>query len=374
MSFRPPGVGFPDIVFHDVFSVTVNLKYLLIIAKRDAQILISMIPSERSFARRIDLTSLQLFVAVCELGSIGRAAEREFIAASALSKRLSDLESALDTALLVRHSRGVDLTPAGESLLHHARSVLFGLEQMQAELGEYADGVRGHVRMHASISAIVQFLPEDLGAFIREHGAVKIDLEEHLSLDVVRAVREGAADLGICNASALATPGGQSLQRRPYRHDQLVLIVPRGHPLSGQGALPFDASLEFDQVGLHANSSVCLALNQAAAQSGKPIRLRIRVTGLDAMCRMIHNGLGVGVMPKRAFELMHGVGDLASVPLTDDWAHRDIELVARDFDALPLTTRLLVAHLARPLPAASQRCDAAAGAGEVALSPALATP
>src|SRR5215208_78715 len=87
-------------------------------------------PSERNFARRIDLTSLQLFVAVCELGSIGKAAEREFIAASAVSKRLSDLEATLDTPLLYRHTRGVDLTPAGESLLHHARSVLFSLEKM----------------------------------------------------------------------------------------------------------------------------------------------------------------------------------------------------------------------------------------------------
>src|SRR4051812_2978148 len=96
-------------------------------------------PTERTFARRIDLTSLQLFVAVCELGSIGKAAEREFIAASAVSKRLSDLEAALDAPLLYRHARGVDLTPAGQSLLHHARSVLFGLEQMQAELSEDAD-------------------------------------------------------------------------------------------------------------------------------------------------------------------------------------------------------------------------------------------
>ena len=105
-----------------------------------------MSTSERNFARRIDLTSLQLFVAVCELGSIGRAAEREFIAASAISKRLSDLEATLGTTLLYRHARGVDLTPAGESLLHHARSVLYSLEKMQGELSEYADGVRGHVR------------------------------------------------------------------------------------------------------------------------------------------------------------------------------------------------------------------------------------
>src|SRR6476620_1808327 len=183
--------------------------------------------SERNFARRIDLTSLQLFVAVCELGSIGRAAEREFIAASAVSKRLSDLEATLQTPLLYRHTRGVNLTPAGESLLHHARSVLFSLERMQAELSEYAEGVRGHVRVHANISAIVQFLPEDLAGFAREHPEVKIDLTERLSPDVVRAVRDGDCDLGICHL-----PGGtDDLATRAYRQDRLVLVVPRRHPL-----------------------------------------------------------------------------------------------------------------------------------------------
>ncbi|MDB5881245.1 MAG: transcriptional regulator, LysR family [Ramlibacter sp.] len=304
-------------------------------------------PSDRNFARRIDLTSLQLFVAVCELGSIGKAAEREFIAASAVSKRLSDLEATLETPLLYRHTRGVDLTPAGESLLHHARSVLFSLEKMQGELSEYADGVRGHVRIHASISAIVQFLPEDLGAFIKEHGQVKIDLEEHLSTEIVRAVQEGAADLGICNADVLAN--GHELQALPYREDQLVLIVPRRHPLARRKAVAFEQTLECDHVGLHTNSSIYIAMREAAAAAGRTIKLRIHVTGLDAMCRMIHNGLGVGVMPLRAFELMQGVGELESVVLTDAWARRRIELVARDFSTLPLTARLLVDHLTAPL-------------------------
>jgi DNA-binding transcriptional LysR family regulator len=303
-----------------------------------------MRPTDRSFARRIDLTSLQLFVAVCELGSIGRAAEREFIAASAVSKRLSDLEATLETPLLYRHTRGVDLTPAGESLLHHARSVLFSLEKMQGELSEYADGVRGHVRIHANISAIVQFLPEDLGAFAREHAQVKIDLEEHLSTEVARAVQEGVADLGICHTGVLAA--GHELQARPYRRDQLALVVPLRHPLARRKSAAFEETLEFDHVGLHANSSIQLAMRDAAATAGRAIRLRIHVTGLDAMCRMIDNGLGVGVMPRRAFELMHGVGELACVPLTDTWAERDIGLVARDFSTLPVTARLLVDHLA----------------------------
>jgi len=311
-----------------------------------------MKPTERSFVRRIDLTSLQLFVAVGELGSIGRAAEREFIAASAISKRLADLEESLGTTLLYRHTRGVDLTPAGENLLHHARSVLFSLEKMQGELSEYAEGVRGHVRVHASISAIVQFLPEDLGAFSRRHPQVKIDLEEHLSSEVVRAVQEGATDVGICNASALAQSGG-TLQAQPYREDRLALIVPGGHPLAERGAVDFMETLDFDHVGLHANSSLYLAMHQAAGEAGRSIRLRIRVTSLDAVCRMIDNGLGIGVMPERAFKLMHGVGDLRGVPLTNDWAARRITLVARDFNSLPITARTLVEYLTQaPSPAA----------------------
>jgi len=292
-------------------------------------------------ARRLDLTSLQLFVAVCELGSIGKAAQREHIAQSALSKRLSDLEATLGNPLLQRHSRGIHPTPAGQSFLHHARTVLFGLDRMQAELSDYADGAKGQVRVHASISATVQFLPEDLGAFVRTHPDINIDLEEHLSSEVVRAVQEGAADFGVCNTGG----GVGELQTLPYRQDQLVLIVPRTHALARQTSVAFADTLELDHVGLHSNSSIYVAMRQAAVALGKSIRLRIQVSGLDAMCRMIHNGLGVGVMPLRAFTLMHSAGDLCAVPLTDPWAHRTIGLVARDFSTLPRSARLLVDHL-----------------------------
>lgn len=299
--------------------------------------------TDRSFARRLDVTSLQLFVAVCELGSIGRAAERENIAPSAASKRLSDLEAVLEAPLLYRHTRGVDLTPAGESLLHHARAILAGFQRMQSDLSEFAEGVRGHVRMYANISAIVQFLPEDLGRFVRAHPQVRIDLEEHLSVDVLRAVREGLTDLGICNAEVVGPVHG--LKTRPYRDDHLVLVVPADHSLAGRGPLSFKDALAFDYVGLHTNSSIYLAMLRAAAASGETVRLRIQVTGLDAMCRMILNGLGIGVMPQRAFDLMHMNRSLVALPLTDAWATRRISLVARDFDALPLPTRKLSEHL-----------------------------
>ncbi len=298
---------------------------------------------DRSFARRIDLTTLQLFIAVCERGSIARAATQEYVAASAVSKRLSELEAAIGTPLLERHARGVRPTPAGESLLHHAHAVLFSLEKMQSELSEYADGIRGHVRVHANISAIVQYLPDDLGRFTAEHPTIKIDLEEHLSAEIMRAVQEGVADIGICHTGSRAA--SQNLQAISYKIDHLVLVVPRRHLLAKQKKISFIESLDWDHVGLDAKSSIFQAMNGAAQAAGRTIRLRIRVTGLDAMCRMIHNGLGIGLMPRRAFELMHGVGDLACVELTDEWTTRSIELVARDFESLPVSARLLVKHL-----------------------------
>ncbi|MEZ5608218.1 MAG: LysR family transcriptional regulator [Burkholderiaceae bacterium] len=303
----------------------------------------------RSPDRRLDLTSLQLFVAVAEVGSIAQAAQREGIAASAVSKRVAELESALGTGLLYRQARGVTLTPAGQSLLHHARNVLFGLDKLHGDLSEYASGVRGHVRMHASMSAIVQFLPEDLGRFIQSHPQVKIDLEEHLSSEVERAVVEGAADLGICNTSS----GQRALQVRPYRLDHLALIAPPALIPKARSAIYFADTLAYDHVGLNAGSSIALAMHQAAALAGRSVRVRIRVTGLDAMCRMIANGLGVGVMPQRAFDLIHGTSKLRCIPLQDDWAQRQISLVARDFASLPVTARALVEHLTAVSPPAA---------------------
>lgn len=79
-----------------------------------------------------------------------------------------------------------------------------------------------------------------------------------------------------------------------------------------------------------------LPCSMVATAAGRSIKkLRIHVTGLDAMCRMIRNGLGIGVMPRRAFELMQGYCEsahqLQRIELLDGWASRQLELVARDF-------------------------------------------
>jgi DNA-binding transcriptional LysR family regulator len=298
-------------------------------------------PAGSALLRRIDLTTLRLFIAVCEEQNLTRAANREGIAASAVSKRMNDFELAFGVTLFKRLSKGMALTPAGEALLHHARVTLLNVEKIAVELSEYSQGVRGHVRMLANLSAIVQFLPEDLSRFFSAHELLRIDLQERPSGQVVRGIEEGAAEIGICSGEADA----RSLETFHYRTDHLVVVVRPDHPLAARETMQFGDTLDFDHIGLHAASSIYLRSQYAATQAGKSMRLRINVPGFDAVCRMVQANMGVGLIPDRAFEVIGAGMGLRSIRLRDDWARRELRIVVRDAAHLSSTGRLVLDHL-----------------------------
>ena len=289
---------------------------------------------------RLDLKSLRLFAAICEEGTLNGAARREAIAPSAVSKRLAELERALGCELLTRDPKGMRPTPAGETLLHHTRRMLASAEQITLELAEHARGVRGFVRVLANLSAIVQFLPEDLQAFLAVQVNIRIDLEERPSGGVVAGVEEGVADLGICAGST----DSRSLLARPYRGDRLVLVVPAGHPLAGREAIALAETLDHDHVGLHRESSIYAALRDEARRRGRPLRLRMHVPSFDAICRMAQVGMGLGVVPQDVHALLGPQTNLVAVPLTDPWARRTLNLVVRPGPLSPAAS-LLLDHL-----------------------------
>jgi DNA-binding transcriptional LysR family regulator len=298
-------------------------------------------PYKIDLVRRIDLTTLRLFIAICEEGNLTRASHREAIAPSAVSKRMHDLEQALQVVLFERQPNGMTLTPAGQSLLHHARVTLLNIEKIALDMAEHARGVRGHIRMLANLSSIVEFLPDDLPGFFRSHELVRLDLQERPSAEVVRGVEEGVAEIGICSADVTT----RSLERYAYRKDRLVIVVKSNHPLARATKVAFADTLDYDHVGLFATSSIYLRSQYTAQQIGKSIRLRVHVPGFDAVCRMVQAGMGIGLIPNRAFEVLsHGM-DLSAIELSDDWADRELVLVARDPAGLSTTSQLMLDHL-----------------------------
>ena len=290
----------------------------------------------------VDLTDLRLFAAIVEAGSITGGAARSGLALAAASARVRGMELALGAPLLERGRRGVRPTPAGLALAHQARLVLAQMEILRAELRQHArGGPRGHVRLLANTAALEEHLPEALAGWLAANPGVDLALEERPSHDIAAAVAQGHAEAGVLADRA----GTGALEVHPFRRDRLVLVVPRGHALARRGEVRFAQVLEEDFVGLAPGSALAGLIAREAARLGRQPTMRVRLQGLDAVCRLVAQGVGIAVVPEMAARRCEPGLPLALVRLGDGWAERRLVVAVRRLAALPPHARRLVEHL-----------------------------
>ncbi len=294
--------------------------------------------------RDLDMTTLRLFAAVCETRSIARAAEQANIVGSAISKRLAQLEDTVGTPLLVRRRRGVEPTPAGQSLLEHARTMLASAEQIERDMAAYALGVRGQVRILATASVMAESLADDVAGFLQvpAHHDIQVSMEERVSPDVIRGIKEGVASVGICWDAADLT----GLQTRSYRNDHLAIVVHPSHSLARHEALNFEQTLDYEHVSLPVQSAVQMLLQRAAALKGKAIKHRVIVSNFEAVLRVVRANLAISVVPREVAGPYARTYGLCVIPLLDAWASRRFAICFRDAASLSAAAQLLVSHLA----------------------------
>lgn len=290
----------------------------------------------------IDLIDLKLFVEIAEAGNLTRGASRAFLSAPAASARIRALEETLGVQLLYRGNKGVTLTKAGDTFLHHARIVLRQLDFLRDDLA--ADGATdGHVRIFANTTAVTEFLPELLAVFLAERPGVSVDLQERLTHDILRAILDGSADLGIVSGEIDQT----GLEVIPFSTDRLVLTVPAGHALTDQKPMRFADSLTHEHIGLHEGSTLLAFLRSLMEKNGYERALRVQVRSFEAMCRLIEAGVGIGVVPESAARRHAQTMRIKMVELSDPWARRTRSVLVRSLDALPRSARALVEELVR---------------------------
>lgn len=293
---------------------------------------------------RLDLVTLRLFIAVVEEASIAKAADREHLAPSAVSKRLADLESAVRVPLLERHRRGVSLTNAGEALLSHSRRLLRDVMRLETEMSEFSSatkGARGHIRASANESALFGFFPDSLGRFMRDYLNITVELHPDTSTGVVRAVREGSADLGIFWGEQAV----DDLTVMPCYVDRLVVVAPKSHPLAGRRKLRFDELLDHNLIMQEPYSSIQGLVERLATAAGRVIRSRIRVAGFDAVCRMAQAELGIGIVPDYFVNDRAQAMQITEIALDEPWANRLHKLCLRKDEEMQKATCLLADFL-----------------------------
>lgn len=299
---------------------------------------------------RFDLTDLRLFVHVHEAGTITGGAERSHMTLASASERIRGMEDVLGGPLLVRAQRGVRPTPAGHTLLHHARLVLRQMEHLRGDLGEYGNGLAGHVHLRCNSSALNEYLPQALAGFLRQHPRISVDVEEAASQDVADAVRSGLCDIGLVSDAVDL----QGLATWTLRADPLVLVVPRGHALARQRRVSLADVAHLDFIGLAESSALQNHVDRHALRMGQRLKFRVRLRHFEAVCQLVGLGVGVGIVPQATATRYGRAHRIQPLRLTDAWAHRNLALCARSLVDLPQHAQQLLQHLAASAESSAQ--------------------
>ncbi|WP_109477517.1 LysR family transcriptional regulator [Paraburkholderia sp. C35] len=273
----------------------------------------------------VDLVTLRVVVAAADLGSISAASHSLDLAVAAASARVSALEEYLAFKVFERSPRGVYLTPNGHMLVERARALLLDADRLSADLRDYGRGLQGHVRVLANSSSLLEVLPQVLRTFQAEFPLIQVQLDECGSPEVPVALLEGRADIGIVDLST--APNG--LEFFDFFDDTLVLVTPADHKLALLQHASLHDALDSDFIMLANATALSNRLTAAAAQAGKPIRIRMRMRSFDAVTRMVAAGLGVGVLPYEAVAPQRTVLPIKTVPLDDAWARRTHRIATR---------------------------------------------
>lgn len=255
---------------------------------------------------------------------MARAAVKENIAASALSRRIADLEHTFGVPLLVRSAHGISLTDAGRAAFDRARHFEAGLDALLRDVQSLGGVVSGNVRLFANASSVIGFLPERLKRFTAAYPLVSIELQERLSSEIVRACLDDVADVGICAAPDV--PNG--LDAWHFASDPLMVVMPREHALAHVSPLSFRTVVEHPLVCIQSGGALDRLLRDRAAAAGLHIHVTVSVSSFDAVCRMVEAGLGVAVVTQSAASAYAGAHQFVRRPLDESWVQRDLFMIS----------------------------------------------
>jgi DNA-binding transcriptional LysR family regulator len=267
-----------------------------------------------------DLTTLRLFVAVCEAKSIKRVAEREQVDASAITRRVAKLEDQLGTLLIKRVRRGVQATPEGAILCEQAKKLVSEAQKIAFNLTRSKFALAGTLTLAASSANVASVLTDDLAKFLllAEQGKVQIVINEMMSKDVVQAVREGQASLGVIWDST-ETSG---LQHVDYWNDQIAVVMNSSHPLSEREQLHIADVSRLDRVTMRHSRHTEALLIRAGVISDDYRASRLEVPTWEAGLRAAAQGVGVFFCSAQLARIYSKAWDLHVMPLADSWNHQ----------------------------------------------------
>lgn len=245
----------------------------------------------------IEFQQLEQFVTVARAKNFTRAAEELHLSQSALSRSIQKLEDQLGQPLFDRKPREVVLTDLGELLLERAREILQLVEDTFSMISE-ADR-HGRIRLGAIPTIAPYFLPGLLRTFSGAHPDISVVVQEDTTDNLIRRCSHGEIDLAILALPVIA----KYLEIEPLFDEELLLVIPRDHPLASRKEITPEAVEELPFVML--NEAHCLSENIASycrKQSVQPVTVE-RISQLATVQELVALEHGISIVPEMAYRI-----------------------------------------------------------------------
>ncbi|ALJ16386.1 LysR family transcriptional regulator [Sphingopyxis macrogoltabida] len=260
----------------------------------------------------MELRHLRHFVALAHAKNFHRAAANLNLAQPALSVSIRKFEEELGVQLVIRHSRGVTLTPEGEVTATQAQDILRRADEVRAFASQVSQGVRGRLAIGFVASATFSLIPSIVAIFRKRFPDVKLRLRETTHVEITRSLLNGELDIGIIRTPLSVRPGVELI---PLTADNMVLAIPKDHPFASQTRVEME-DLKDEPLILYSRSGTSslrtlIDLNFSAL--GITPTVVEEVAHLHTMIALVESGLGLAFVPSVARLFAHDRVAIANV-------------------------------------------------------------
>lgn len=302
----------------------------------------------------MDLRRLEVFAKVAELGSFSRAAEALYLTQPTVSEHVRALEDEIGVQLLDRLGRGATPTRAGELLLGYARRMLGLAREARQALDQFQGRMSGELVIGGSTIPGEYVLPALLGAFKAKYPDISVSLRIGDSSQVTEWVEQGRVEVAVVGAR----PTARSLMSRELMPDELVIVVPAGHPWATRKTVSLDELRRAPMVMRERGSGSRQALERVLDEAGLSLA-SFRIVGemgsTQAIKQAVRAGVGVALISRRAVEDECRAGLVACVKVKDLKVTRSFHLIVhKDRTRSPLAQAFVEFLESQPIEAASQ--------------------
>jgi DNA-binding transcriptional LysR family regulator len=260
------------------------------------------------------LSQLRNLVAVVEVGSVRQAAKNLHLSQSSITKSIQQLEQRLGTDLLRRSSHGVAATEAGKALLAHAKRIEAELRHAWNDVEAVRDAALGEIRVSASPTVAMGFLPRAIVEFQRKRPRVSFLVQEGVFPDVMAALRTGELDLAVCLVPEHS--GDDSLHFESLVRDRLVPAVRAEHPVISMRKVTLRDLRDFKWVIYRRGRSGLDIFEQTFISNNlEPPKSTIECTSFAAALALVENGDYITLVPTQIFSEQRRLGAIEPVLL-----------------------------------------------------------